>query len=235
MAVLTSCSSIEEKPFGEAEHTQFTSYLLLARPWQVDILGIKPNPRLEYLVTTWGRNVQLQRAWFDAFLAENHTPGERIPYHPNFGLSEEEYSEMLTLNEGVEIEPVGTGRLEIKRDGDELTFQGAASLSVFDDLTFNTQTGLFSFRGETLELTGPMARQESDWGLKAKLFGYSWEFHEPEIIDGQEQITPVPSMKSTRVTVAKMGTTGQTYLHLEVSATRDGVPTENQNHQIAFR
>tara|TARA_A100001391_G_scaffold159752_1_gene118270 strand:+ start:224 stop:973 length:750 start_codon:yes stop_codon:yes gene_type:complete len=47
------------------------------------------------------------RQWLRSYIAKVAQPGQALPYHPNFGLSEEEYAEYLVAAKKMKFKPIG--------------------------------------------------------------------------------------------------------------------------------
>lgn len=130
-------------------------------PLAVDaqIQKIEFTPEIRSLTDKLTENLQKNSDWFKQYSSQL-TPGERIPYHPNMGLTEPQYQQLLGGEERKRLTPTGGTRLSFDwRADDVLTISGLPDEAPFDSLlyegvsdslitSFGTLTGSISAKGE---------------------------------------------------------------------------------------
>ncbi|MEM7033757.1 MAG: hypothetical protein AAF629_29705, partial [Chloroflexota bacterium] len=62
----------------------------------VDIMELATPPRLEELFVKFQTSIQQDREWWTNYV-QQATPGQPLPYHEKMGLREDEYFEVLSL------------------------------------------------------------------------------------------------------------------------------------------
>jgi hypothetical protein len=82
---------------------------------QAQAMVLAPPPELEALNNRMAAAVRANPAWFRIYATEN--PGQ-LPYHPNLGLSEEEYRRFLALTHQIGLRELGPVTLTVTRRAD---------------------------------------------------------------------------------------------------------------------
>ena len=97
----------------------------------VDMLGIKPNPRLLELAKKWKESMQTHSEWYLNYI-KTAKEGETLPYHKNFGITEDEYKEIQELKNQVERVPLSKEEIEVERIEDKIKFKGTGKLAILE-------------------------------------------------------------------------------------------------------
>lgn len=98
-------------------------------PVEVTVLELAAPSRYVELTRQFQVALDEQAEWLQGYLQENSTPGEPLPWHENFGLTEEEYAELLDLADEVRLRPVRKATLEIVREDPWISFKAADGVS----------------------------------------------------------------------------------------------------------
>lgn len=98
-----------------------------------------------------------EQEWLAGYVRQQARPDEPLPWHEKFGLTEDEYHELLSLAQALRLQPAGTAPLGITRDGQRTAFAGG-------DGPFASLTGVVLERGMKLDgsrLTTPFGTCEA--------------------------------------------------------------------------
>lgn len=97
--------------------------LLEPGEYNAEVLDLDTTPRLaalsEQMTTAMGQHGQ----WLKQYVAEKAEPDKPLPYHPNFGLTADEYRELLNLYDKQQLQVVDRFQLAVEVQGDRLTFR----------------------------------------------------------------------------------------------------------------
>ena len=146
LALLAACGGAPENnatpaaPANEADAARMTQadlptpgsvnpalYVPTPGAHQAQAMVLAPPPELEALNNRMAAAVRANPAWFRVYAAEN--PGQ-LPYHPNLGLSEEEYRRFLALTHQIGLREIGRVTLNVTRRADgglQLAANGAGA------------------------------------------------------------------------------------------------------------
>jgi hypothetical protein len=145
----------------------------------LDPVIVAYSPRANELMERMQQAVATNRDWFleQVKLAP---PGQPIPYHPNLGLTEAEYEEMLTESKKPRLARTGQKiQVTIVKEGTIFSFLSEESDSPFENLRIDASTTDLSAPVGNL---GP-AKWESSDGANTALGpweGYTWHFEKAE-------------------------------------------------------
>ncbi len=112
----------------------------VSAPSSIDaqIQKIEFTPEIRQLTDKLTENLQKNADWFDQYSSQLG-PGERIPYHPNMGLTESQYQQLLGGEEQKRLTPSGGTRLSFTwRDDDVLKISGLPDEAPFDTLLYES-------------------------------------------------------------------------------------------------
>lgn len=104
---------------------------------EVTILELAAPSRYVELARRLQASLDEQQEWLQGYLREHQQPGQPLPWHPNFRLTEQEYSELRSLGEQIRLRPAGRATVEITLEAGTLTFDAPESLDALNDLTLD--------------------------------------------------------------------------------------------------
>lgn len=111
----------KQTPLGTAETAapaDSTQSLIPVGTVRATSMDLVAPPRLQELMRRFQATAQRDPQWWMEYVKANARPGEPLPYHPNLGLSEAEYREMLGMSDEMRLAPVGEGELTVRTEGD---------------------------------------------------------------------------------------------------------------------
>ncbi|MDA1476322.1 hypothetical protein [Bacillus changyiensis] len=117
-----------------------------------------------------------KQEWFKAYISKTKK-GEKLPYHPNFGITEKEYRLLLNSDHHIRLKKIGDTSLTITKEGDQLilkTDNTKIIKTVYIDLkknTVKTEAGTLKYDGKIKASKGQVVTGEwsgEAWALKGK-------------------------------------------------------------------
>lgn len=111
-------------------------YISVPSAVDAQIQTIEYSPEIRSLTDKLTENLEKNSEWFEQYSSQL-TPGERIPYHPNMGLTEAQYQTLLGGEQQKRLMPTGGTRLAFSwRDDDVLKITGLPDEAPFDTLLY---------------------------------------------------------------------------------------------------
>jgi hypothetical protein len=144
----------------------------------VDVMGIVYPKRVMELTQKFQTAISTNKDWLLGYIKENAKEGEPLPYSPKFGLTQEEYTEYLSLAEKRTLEKTGSGVLVLRTNSCCVEFDGGQDLAdltgVKIDLKQLTVTTPFA------ELRNPTPKTNSGGPGLGAYSGFQWSFEESD-------------------------------------------------------
>lgn len=106
-------------------------------PVEVTILELAAPSRYVELARRFQIALDDQQEWLQGYLRDHQQPGQPLPWHPNFGLTEQEYAELGNLGEEIRLRPAGRATVEITLEAGVVTFQAPEPLGALGDITLD--------------------------------------------------------------------------------------------------
>lgn len=159
--------------------------------------GIKSNPRQIELTRKLQSSIQNNWEWYQEHI-KTAKKGKPLAYHPNMGITKEEYAEFLKLGNDIEVESSGKEKLEILNVDDRITFKGDGKLAVYNDLIIDIANNQVLFKDYTLPFLNNVNIENADNGLKSKWKGYNWAYEYP-VLNKETDLTDLENLNITVV------------------------------------
>jgi hypothetical protein len=136
------------------------------------------DPRLLELQKIMTDAVKQKPAWFKE---HKQMYGQPVPYHPNLGLSKEEYNELLQLysQNKPELQLSSVEDVEVIVKKNKVRFNGKNDLQFMDNLEIDIRENIIRMNGHTLEFLGEESTDNADNIFKTAYTAYSYQFLEP--------------------------------------------------------
>ena len=110
--------------------------------------------------------------WYLKYLKENE--GKTLPYHPNLGVTKEEYSKYLDLINSLRLIKKGEGKIQINKDIKEnITITAKSGVSLMDKIKINFKDNTVTTEYGTCIFKSIISASESQ-KVTEKWNGYSW-------------------------------------------------------------
>ncbi|MCL4281818.1 MAG: hypothetical protein KJZ58_06095 [Flavobacteriales bacterium] len=190
--------------------------------------------RMVELGKRFQKSIAVHRDWFMQALAELQD-GEPMAYHPNMGLTPEEYADFQSLKDSVVSYSSGQEQIMITMDDGILGFQGTGRLEILDMVKLDLKENAAYISNvplpfaDTVVVTDPMNSFRSSWK------GFSWKSGS-SLDKGQLSLDSLSTMTITEyaVTVGRIERTQKSYLKVTAREMKQGVMELNLELPIAF-
>ncbi len=116
----------------------------------VDIMdGIKASPRQVELSSKFQTGIRENYNWFMEYI-QSIQEGESMPYHPNLGMSREEYDEFRKMLDNVEAITTGKELIVFHKVDSVITISAKGKLENFQNLRFNLKENSVYYQNKIL-------------------------------------------------------------------------------------
>lgn len=200
----------------------------------VDMLGIKPNPRLLELAKKWKESMQTHSEWYINYM-KTAKEGEILPYHKNFGITEDEYKEIQELKNQVERVPLSKEEIVVERIDDKIKFKGTGKLAILEIVQIDLKNNLVDLGGYRLLDFEILNITDDKNDLKSKWQGYEWRLEEPKNLDRSTiKVQKDINAKQYIFIIGRLERNGKTYINIKGSEVRDGVSKADFDRKFWF-
>jgi hypothetical protein len=240
---ITSCSNSQDtKPdlTGEVKHD--LKILLPNDEVKVDIIdGVKMDPRYELLYSKFMTAVQQNNQWFLGQQKIIEETGKPMPYHPNTGLTEEEYFEFKALMEkgpGIEMVKSGTAKVMFNFQDEIIYLKGTDRLEILNDVKIDLANNAVWIGDYKLDNFQEINVDTDNNGLKSKWNGYQWRYEYTNKPDGFSELSSTDDlqtliMKQYKLTIGRLDKDKSTYIEITEKEIENGLKTKTI--QIPFK
>lgn len=225
----TCFSQQNQKPLLTGDIVKDVNNLLPRAEVTVDIFdGVKQSKRQAELMEKFKLGVQKNYDWFIDHTKkfENVRP---LPYHPNLGLTEEEYTEMQVAIKEMESISSGSEVVSILKNNNIISFKSRGRLAILQVVKIDLEKNLVIIGDEVLNFTGKSDITNETNGLKSKWKGYNWDLETPKDIR-PDQFKGLANLnaKFYKLTIGRLEKNGKTFLQIK------GKEIEKGKTKVAF-
>jgi hypothetical protein len=104
---------------------------------EVTILELAAPPRYVELARRFQAALDAHPDWLQGYLRDHQQSGQPLPWHANFGLTEQEYAELRSLAGEIRLRPAGRATIEITREAQLVTFDAPEALGSLNDISLD--------------------------------------------------------------------------------------------------
>lgn len=146
---------------------------------------------------------------------KNVQDGKPMEYSPKFGLTEKEFKRYYELIDGMHSVVTSTDSVTVYYTSTGIRFKAKGGLDILNYYEIKIDSNTCKVDVYRLDYTGPVDVSSDRNVLKSTYKGYGWEYHFPETLnpDAMKNISNV-TFKQYKITLAVMGKTGKTLLHI---------------------
>ncbi len=230
--VLTSCGHSQSMPTSDSRTD--VENMLGEGEVTADILGIKQFPEQEELSLRIQQSIEENYDWFVGFM-QNVPNGQPMPYHPNLGVTEEEYNYLGSMMADPELVPLSQERLAVIKSGGKFTFSANGDLKSLEVLTIDLDKNVVSFNGVEMAYEKSLNITDASKALKSKWKGYRWSYVNPvnptaEMIADRENL----NASNYAFTIGKLEKNGKTYMRVQAMDIVNGVKTVQYELSLTY-
>lgn len=104
---------------------------------EVTILELAAPSRYVELAQRFQSALDENPEWLRGYIRDHRQPGQPLPWHANFGLTEQEYAELRRLGDEIRLRPAGRATVEITLEAQMVTFEAPEPLGSLNDITLD--------------------------------------------------------------------------------------------------
>ncbi len=237
-SLLTSCTNSQtNKNFTQVTGDIKTDIksLISDGNHQADIMdGVSQNSRQAALTKKFQNGIRNNYDWFVEYM-KTVPQGEQMPYNSKLGLTKEEYTELTSYLNNVELVSSGKENITAELKNDTVHFKSEGKLSDYDSLKIDLKYNTVIFRQYILPFSDTTNVTTDKNGLRSKWKGYSWRYEEPKNLDLDDikDISKV-KMKQYKFTIGRLEKNGKTYMSLKGREVEDGAKTVDFELPVVF-
>jgi hypothetical protein len=145
----------------------------------VDVMdGIMQTKRQEELTIKFQEAIKKNYDWFIDY-SQNKPAGQPMAYHPNTGLTEKEFEELMIYMLNIEFVSTGKKEMEITNISNIIEFQtGDEKLKLLESVQIDLSRNIVYLGEYELSFSDSINATEDTNALKSKWKGYSWKYEE---------------------------------------------------------
>jgi hypothetical protein len=199
--------------------------LLTPREVDVEIMGIKISEEVRRIQATFEAAMKSNAQWFMNYVKTTARPGEPLAYHPNFGVTKEEYDRYLNHMANIQYEPAGSGRLRFTAQPDGTTLmENVSGLDGFHGMVIDTKNARVETPWGTVPLNDPVHSPSGSALGKWDGFGGSMNSGTPQS----------GSFSMLKFDLGRLADAPLNIMRARVSIVENGVKTKNFESVIRF-
>ncbi len=196
--------------------------------WPADIMSDVKNPeKFMPLAQKFAEAVQKNREWYlDYVKMHQHT--KPLPYHPNLGVTQQEYEEFRKLTKEMELVSSARIQLQIITDGNLIRFKTTDTSGITPILNrtvIDLEKNAVLIDSIRLTYEKEVRVTDSTNAMKSKWSGHKWSFQDPEDLDIENISSDGFNAAAFNFTVGKLESSGNTLLHYKIVIIKDGKRT----------
>ncbi|MGD6843687.1 hypothetical protein ACQCVH_14330 [Bacillus infantis] len=197
-------------------------------------IGMEPDKAMELnkISAKMRTKMMENQEWFASYSSENMKDGEALPYHENFGITEEEYNKVLTAQDHMKLIKQGNSPVEVSRSGDKLIVKA--------DSTENFQEIVFDLKKNTVQTPfgelpyGDEIKASDNQTVTGPWNGHVWEIDEGNV-DSPGDITSMDentAIKTVSLYTGKMEETGESLIYIRYKELKEGQVNEAEEYLL---
>lgn len=196
--------------------------------------AVELEPRYRELYIKFMAAAQTNPDWFLEQKNLSRQTGKPIEYHPNLGMSEEEWVEFQGLIEkgpGATAIKNGTAEVEFIYRKDVVRFKGSDRLDFLNEIELDLRKNIVYIGDYALDHFETVNVETDGNAFKSKWKGYTWlyEYHsgvEPDDLRKTDDLKAV-DLKLYKITVGRLEKNSATYIEVTEKEVEGGNRTKN--------
>ncbi|NAY90287.1 hypothetical protein GTQ34_00005 [Muricauda sp. JGD-17] len=182
----------------------------------VDVMDkIIQSPKQQELTMKFQQGIQNNYEWFVEYM-EKSTPGKPMEYHPNLGITKDEYNELQELIKNIEITSSGKENVEIIKTDSTISFNSLGGLQILNRVKINSVKNEIEIGEIKLSYSGSVKVDNDENGFKSRWNGHNWAFEFPNGLNS-EMLKDVQNLvaKNYKFTIGKLEKNGRTFIQIK--------------------
>lgn len=196
----------------------------------VDVMdGIMQTKRQEELTIKFQEAIKKNYEWFIDY-SQTQTAGQPMAYHPNTGLTEKEFEELMSYMLNIEFVSTGKKEMEITNISNIIEFQtNDEKLKLLESVQIDLSRNVVYLGEYELTFHDSINAADDTNALKSKWKGYSWKYEEP----GDHDINALKNLERMNIKkyefrIGRLEKNEKTYLSIK------GLEIENGAKLVEF-
>lgn len=179
--------------------------------------GINQSPREKELMAKFQAGIAEHQEWFQEQVKKS-VDGENMGYHPNLGLTEEEFKEFQEQMDNVEVVSTGQEEIEIRKVEDIIFFKARGRLKMLEGIVIKLDEVSIQMGSHILKNPQTVEITDAKNAFRSKWKGYNWAYEYPNDEDIKSETLDFSNInaKQYKFTLAQMEATGKTFLSIKV-------------------
>jgi hypothetical protein len=211
------------------------SIWLKSGTYTADIVnGFKDNGRMDELSKKMMASIQNNKDWYMDYV-KTAPPVGQLPYNEKFGLTIDEYNELLQLYKTIEVKSTGTENFDIIDKGNKITFKANGMLKGLEFLTIDLVNLTINFEKNVLPFKNTIKVKTDSNALRTKWHGFEWEYQNPKDIDIQKvsSFNDI-SVEDYTFDIGRLEKSNKIYLSFKIVIIQNGEKTADNTLPIIF-
>lgn len=157
-------------------------------------------------------------AWYNDYLLQ-YKQLRVPPYHENFGLTENEYNELVQLKLNMILVPSLKQIIKVNKIQGMISFNTDGRIPYLDNLRINTVDNNIIADHSVLSFSDTVFVANENHALKSMWKGYTWRFDEPL---AEDTVSETSTIKHYSIAIGQLYKTGNTLISINEHESTDG-------------
>lgn len=195
----------------------------------VDVMDkIIQSPRQQELMMKFQQGIQNNYECYVEYL-EKSTPGVPMEYHPNLGITKDEYNELQKLIKKIEIASSGRENVEIIKTDSTVLFNSPGRFQILKRVKINLVKNQIEIGEIKLSYSGSVNVDNDENGFKSRWTGHNWAYEFPYGLNS-EMLKDVQNLiaKNYKFTIGKLEKNGRIFIQVK------GLEINKGEKEVAF-
>ncbi len=190
----------------------------------VDVLdSIKQNARQLALTQKLQLSVQQNQQWYFEYI-KTIQKGMPLPYHKNLGLTKEEYDELFSYADQMELISSGKNDITIIKNENTIQFKAEGKLELLNAIRIDLNKNIVMIGENELTFSDSINIDNNNNAFKSKWKGYNWSLEDPK----EEDLKNTTDFKSLKLklykfTIGRLENNGKTVMRIKGQEIEGGV------------
>jgi hypothetical protein len=191
----TSAQEIKQSPSGVKKESDNTSQsreisladvreILKPREVDVEVMGFKTPADMARISAALDKSSRENSQWLLQYIKTHARQGQPLPYHPNFGITEDDYRRFGEYLNAVKLVPAAKARLRFTAQSDsKALIQNVEGLPAFDGIVIDYENNQVKTPWGTGDADEPEYADEGS--ALGRWDGYFWQLEEGKAESGK--------------------------------------------------